>query len=245
MINEVALHNEFWNVPNSTSWASDANAPSIIRSRMLWHSFESCKAFIERFLSCRNPDLFFLTAFTLSKLCYVFITLAKLVQLDLDRMGEDASNPTTELRTPEADHSLGRRMTLAKEADFFFLASKVLEKFTAVATDFVGIDGERDAMWNLSSMMRIIMSAYERQMREKQKPILNAEVSAKELEMAQDRSGAAIDPASYSSRETGTSGSDGTYGSSSLEQSTEIQWGLTDDIVWDQILDNFSMIPLP
>jgi hypothetical protein len=211
---------------------------------MLWNSLHSCKAFIHTFLSYQNPDLFFLTAFTFSRLCYVFITLAKLVHLNLDGTSEDALQLTSQSPTQDAQRHPWHTMNIAKEADFSVLATKVLEKFTAVATDFVGAEGERDPMWYLSSMVGILMSGYEKQMRGKQRAMLNAEALAKELDSAQKQIGTAIDSTSFPSQGTSSAASNGNFGASSLEQSAELQWDSLDDMAWEQILDNFMMIPL-
>src|ERR1700749_3229396 len=84
MINEAALHEEFWMIASDTQQALGLSSSPVARSNMLWRSLRSCKDFIHTFLSYRDQDLFYLTAFIFPRLCYVFITLAKLVFLDFD-----------------------------------------------------------------------------------------------------------------------------------------------------------------
>jgi len=57
---------------------------------------------------------------------------------------------------------------IAKQAGFRELGKMALDKFNAVATDFTGPDGQRDAMSNLASTMRVLIAGYEHQMNESQ-----------------------------------------------------------------------------
>src|ERR1700760_3960113 len=72
LINEAALYAEFWTCANDIHQAPDLSSLTATRLKMLWRSLNSCKEFIHTFLSYRNQDLFYLTAFIYPRLCYVF-----------------------------------------------------------------------------------------------------------------------------------------------------------------------------
>ena len=235
LIHEVALHDRFWEDPKSLSAVSEINTLSSVRSKMLWSSLQSCNSLARTFLSYQDSDVFFLTAFAFSKLCYVMVTFAKLVQLELSLASKDNSR-TTE---PQRQHWIN----VVKEAEFPYLAVKVMEKFSNLATDFVGTDGERDAMWNLSSMVRIMVSGYEKQAGQLQRATLSSEVSTRELEGAQDRNDRATGPNSFHSQQADDPEENVPFGAPFLEQSSDFQWDRLDNIAWDQILDGFSIVP--
>jgi hypothetical protein len=234
MINEAALHPEFWTCANESNQVPDLTSLSVARSKMLWRSLNSCKGFIHTFLSYRNQDLFYLTAFIYPRLCYVFITIAKLVFLDSDSRGVGWSNQSDTLDFHNRPWSM---MNIAKEADFQGLGKRVLEKFTTVATNFVGADGQRDAMSNLASAMRILMAGYAQQMNEIQGGLHPAETSASTVEIIQEHTSAAVDSTAYSSVQGLGNGSDsGTF-------DIGFNWDSYSNTVWDDMLENFTMVP--
>jgi hypothetical protein len=234
-INEAALHEEFWTVAEDAHQVSNPTSPSAVRTKMLWCSLNSCKDFIRTFLSYGNEDLFYLTAFIYPRLCYVFITLARLVTLDSNSgamSGLDQSD-TRNFRS----HSWSA-MNVAKEAEFQELGKQVLEKFTAIATNFLGADGERDVMSNLASAMRLLMVGYEQQINEIENASRNAEVSAPTVEMAREQTHAAIGSTTYSTAQ-GTEN-----GGSSSAFDMAFTWDSSANTVWDDILENFTIIPM-
>jgi hypothetical protein len=236
LINEAALYAGLWTSANDPHQAPDLSSPSSARSKMLWHSLNSCKDFIHTFLSYRNQDLFYLTAFIYPRLCYVFITLAKLVFLNSDSSSTGRSDQS-DTRNFQGDP--WRTINVAKEADFQELGKQVLEKFTAVATDFVGSDGQRDVMSNLASAMRILMAEYEQQMNGIQRALQSAEASAPAVEMAQKHTDAAADSTAYPSVEAiGYGGDSGIFDKAFV-------WEGLGNMGWDDLLENFTMGPFP
>ena len=235
MIHEVALHERFWEDSNSSSEVPDTNTLSSVRSKMLWSSLQSCNSLAHTFLSYQDSNVFFLTSFVISKLCYVMVTFAKLMQLELVLASKDNSRTTD----PQRRHLI----SIVKEAEFPYLATRVMEKFRNLATDFVGTEGERDAMWNLSSMVRIMISGYAKQTGEIQRAMLNAEASTRELEWAQAGDDRATGPTSFHIQETGYPDENSPLGATFLEQSTDLEWDPLENISWDQILDDFSLLP--
>ncbi|KAF2103559.1 hypothetical protein NA57DRAFT_53074 [Rhizodiscina lignyota] len=233
LINEVALHDELWNShPDPAS-----NFPSITRSKMLLSSLNSCKSFLHAFISYQNRDLYYLTVFIIPRLYYVFITLLKLVFLDFDNRGEDNSQQADQT-TPESQNQPWHMMNIAQESDFFALASRVLQKFTAVATDFIGPEGQRDAMSNFASAMKILMTGYEKQMNEKQTTMVNAETA--KMPDLEESSDTVVESTPYTSRGADNDDSNEVLDLSSVDQ---LSWDLSDNILWDEMLNTFSMLP--
>ncbi len=202
---------------------------------MLWSSLESCKAFVRKFLSYQNDDLFYLTAFVYPRLCYVFITIAKIVFLDIEHKGPaPSSDPSS---TQGSQNRLWNTLDVAREAQFPQLSKAVLEKFTAVATDFVDDSGQRDAMANLASAMRILIAGYEQQMRGIQGGgLLKAETIGPgrgETTHATDTLAVDLDPYSSFSLVDGAGGS---------AFDVTSPWNPTPS-TWDDILESFTMVP--
>jgi hypothetical protein len=234
LINETALHAEFWTGANDPHQAPYLSSASPARLKMLWRSLNSCKDFILTFLSYRNQDLFYLTAFIYPRLYFVFITLVKLVFLDSEGSGAGGSDQSD---TWDFQSHPWSTIKVAKEADFQELAKQVLEKFTAVSTDFVGSDGQRDAMSNLASAMQILMAGYVQQKNGMQRALQSAETPTSSVEMAQELTEAATNSTTYSSVEAiGNGGDSGTFDKT-------LVWEDLGNMVWDDLLDNFTMGP--
>lgn len=201
---------------------------------MLWSSLESCKAFVRKFLSYQNDDLFYLTAFVYPRLCYVFITMAKIVFLDVEhKVPALSSDPSS---TQGSQNRLWNTLDVAKEAQFPQLSKAVLEKFTAVATDFADGSGQRDAMANLASAMRILIAGYEQQMSGMLGGLQKAETMAPggcETAHATDALAVDLDPYSSVSLVDGA-------GSGAFDVTSP--WNPTAS-TWEEILESFTMVP--
>jgi len=141
---------------------------------MLWKSLECSEALLQRFISCPDSDLYFMTVFTHLKLCYVFITLAKLIRFDLRLMNIDHLGATGRFSTPP-------QMSFVRETNFPHLAPKILEKFTALATDYLGPEGERDAMWDLAFVVMMLTSGYEKEAAEVQEAMSKSKTISRQL----------------------------------------------------------------
>jgi hypothetical protein len=229
MINEAALHSEFW-TSASDAEPSLATSSSIARSKMLWRSLSSCQDLIYTFLSHRSEDLFYHTAFVCPRLVYAFIALAKLVALfsETKRVSESQSV------TSDFPNLPGSMADLINEVNYQELAKQVLDKFTAISTDFVGADGRRDSMANAASGMRLMIAGYERQIKELQTPLQGAEMSAPVDEIFKED----VD----------------TVGSTAYAYDQEIHDGdgsfdmdfageLPGNTFWDDVLDSFTIVP--
>jgi hypothetical protein len=235
MINEAGLHPVFWACASESNQASDSTPPSVTRSKMLWSSLNSCKDFIHTFMSYRNQELFYLTVFVYPRLCYVFITIARLVFLDFDSRGVGASPNQSDTR--DFQSRLWGTANVAKEADYQRLGKRVFEKFTAVATNFIGPDGQRDAMSNLASSMRILITGYEHRMNEIQNAQYRPEMSGSEVEMIHEHPDIAVDSTTYSSvQEFNNGGDSGTF-------DIGFTWDSSASTIWDDILENFTIVP--
>jgi hypothetical protein len=160
MLNEAALHAELW-TSHTSDESSSSNMLPVARTNMLTHSLNSCKAFINAFLSYGREDIFYVSAFIHPRLYYAFITLAKIVFLDPETTGANMSNTL-------AGPTLWNTTDMAKQADFKNLAKQVLDKFATIATDFVSTDGRRDAICTLAISMKVFIAGYEQQMKDLQ-----------------------------------------------------------------------------
>ena len=127
---------------------------------------------------------------------------------------------------------------MAREAEFLHSGQQVLEEFRTVTTDFVGIDGRRDAMANFASMMQILIAGYEQQVNQSQGASQNAVILTSAVEMAAECTNEAADSTTYSS----VHGMDGADGGGPAFNTT-FAWDLSFDTFWDDMLENFTMIP--
>jgi hypothetical protein len=161
MICEIALRDEFWNDSNHSSNSSTSSFLSVSRSKMLWNSLKSCKTFVHALLSLQNEELFYIAAFIFAKLCYVFISLANFVKLNTCWTSECISQPVSQQQGPDnllhPRGSIGA-VNMEREVDFVKLATQMRDKFMAVATEFAGPGGERDAMSNFAQRMQFLLS---------------------------------------------------------------------------------------
>jgi hypothetical protein len=233
-INEAALHKELWSCERDSGRSSNLIEPSAARIKFLWRSLSSCKDFVNTFLSFRDEDLFYLTVFIYPKLCYVFITLARLVFLDSDSAGTGGLDQPHPQRLQNQPWSV---LKVAEEANFQGLGQRVLDRFAAVSTDFVGADGQLDAMATLGSAMRILMTGYEQQIVKIQQATNRAEAPDSVVEMISEHYNITVDPDSYSSIE------DTGEGNVSAHLDTDFAQDSSANIAWNDILENFRMIP--
>ena len=196
---------------------------------MLWRCLHSCKDFIHTFLSYQNQDLFYLTAFIYPRLSYAFITLLKLVFLEYY---SSSTRRLDQSDTRDCRRRLWKTSNIAEEAEFQELSKQILEKFSAVATDFVGADGERDAMSNLASAMRMLMVEYDQQMNEIQGALRSAETSTSAVGMTQEYTGAVVDPIAHSSVQGVDYGGNGSF-------DIAVAWESLANTGWEDLLQNF------
>jgi hypothetical protein len=232
-IHEVALHDRFWDL-EGFDYTSNTSRLSNTRTKMLWNSIQGCKSLIRSFSSYYSSDIFFTTAFTISKLCYILIYLAKVVRFDLALIGIDSAEMTDGLWSRP-------RISFTQEIDFHHLTETILQKFSSLATTFVGPDGSHDAMWNLSFMVMILISGYEKEVGELQKAMLNSGVPSKEINLPPSRNGEAIALRSINDQGDRRVNDGGNFEASFQEQSTEWQWDSLDNIAWDAVLNDFSL----
>jgi hypothetical protein len=228
MISETALHDEFWTLATDSKQRLDSNSHSAARSKMLWRSLGNCKDYIHTFLSYQPQDLFHLTVFIYPRLCYVFVVLAKLVFLDSNGI----MSGLEQLNNSDADSCSWNTMNVAKEAEFQELGQKVLDKFTTVVTDFVGVNGQRDAMFNLASAMKLLMTGYEQQMTELQTMLQSRETSNSVIETPEEYDGSAVNSTPYSSVQGIGTGVDGDAFDMAFS------WDSSANTFWDDVLDN-------
>jgi hypothetical protein len=234
MIHEVAFHEEYWNDSNHSSIRSTTSFPSVSRSKMLWNSLTSCKASVNAFLAIQNEELFYMTAFTFSKLCYVFISLANFVRLDTCWTSECISQPVGRQQGLDGPlspwQSIGT-VSMEREVDFHKLVSQMRDKFMTVATEFTGPDGERDAMHNLAQRMQLLLSGYENQQK----------TTTSTAEQAQiDRSNHGSHAQETPSNEIGND----SMGASYFEEDIHLEWDSMSDKAWNRVLDSFMMYPV-
>jgi hypothetical protein len=235
-IYEVAFHDTFWDPAKGHISDPTGQSLSAVRLSMLWKSLECCKSLVQTFLSYPDSDLPFVTAYTYSKLCYVFISLAKFVRFDLALINMDRSDAAAEL-FPRG------QISFVKETNFQPMAGQVLEKFTSLATDFCSPDGNHDAMWNLSFMMMIIMSGYEKEVGDMEKALMTSTAST--------TSNADVDPSHASGglftvssshgKKDGSSDEQDLFGSDFPDSISDMQWDRVDSMAWDAILNDFSL----
>ncbi|KAL7908504.1 hypothetical protein GGI35DRAFT_62245 [Trichoderma velutinum] len=188
MINEAALHPEFWSHTKGEYQDTNQSHFPVSRIHMLCDSLQTCQEFIRTFLTFSSYDLRYLTVFIYPKLCYVFMTLSKLVFLD------SGSNHAKDSGQPEhqaSQTSLWEPVHVAAQADFQTLASQVLEKFTAGASSNSYFEGQRNAMSNFVFAMKLLMSRYEQQMNQIRKDWHNTEPLVLPIEIPQDGTAAA------------------------------------------------------
>ena len=212
---------------------------------MLMGSITSCKDFIQAFLSLPNVQLFHLTAFTYSRLCYVFITLARIVFLDIPQNSGVNHNPGL----VSILDSTWRTAIVAREAQFQHLGKQVLAKFTAVATDYTGPNGHKDAMSALASAMKLLLTGYEQQMSDLRKSGVDTELPNRgngaldqhnpqeyDAEIQVDDPAAGITPTDGRRSGSGTAGLDGAF-------DLDFTWDATASAAWDDVLETFTMSP--
>ena len=196
---------------------------------MLWRSLQGCKDFIETFISLPNEELFHLTAFVYSRLCYVFITLARLVFLN--------TNQST-ASTPGSHWNIA---TVAKEAQYQHLGKQVLAKFTSIATDYIGPDGHRDPMSALASAMKLLLTGYEQQMNE----VLKSGASDR---LPGYTNGTV--PQQHPQQEFGgnmqidnTTAAHASTADLDMNFDLDFTWDATASAAWDDVLETFTMSP--
>jgi hypothetical protein len=92
-------------------------------------------------------------------------------------------------------------------------------------------------MSNLMSAMRVLMAGYEQQMSEIQRSLHRPETSASGVEMSREHANAVVDSTAYSSVQGLHNGGDsGIF-------DLGFAWDSSDNTVWDDILENFTMVP--
>ena len=129
---------------------------------------------------------------------------------------------------------------IVSETDFLPLARRVRKKFSALTTDFVGPDGERDTMWNLASTMGKMISAYERQVGIGHGALDNVTVTAEGPHTASDAfTPAAQLSAASSLYQESAAAEEG----SSIDNLIDFEWGGIDEMLWNQVLQDFTMNP--
>lgn len=228
-INEAALHTEFWCSTND-SQPVNASSSTVARSKMLWRSLSSCQDLICTFLTFQNQDLFYLTAFVCPRLLYAFITLAKLVAIYSENRVAGESETST-LVMPNQDWSI---VELANETNFQELAKKVLDKFTAISTDFVGADGRRDSMSNAASAIKMMIAGYEQQIKEIQISLQSRQMSVSEGAIsngAPDTAGSTTYTCDYE------------IGGGNTTFETDFTFNSPENTFWDDILESFTIVP--
>ena len=197
---------------------------------MLWRSLQGCKDFIETFISLPNEELFHLTAFVYSRLCYVFITLARLVFLN--------TNQST-ASTPGSHWNIA---TVAKEAQYQHLGKQVLAKFTSIATDYIGPDGHRDPMSALASAMKLLLTGYVQQMNDFQKsgrfsePSDQANGGLEQQQQQQQEYGGNVQIDNTTAAQASTADLD-------MNFDLDVTWDATASAAWDDVLETFTMSP--
>lgn len=197
---------------------------------MLWRSLTSCHDLIRTFLSYQNQDLFYITAFVCPRLVYAFITLAKLVALHLE------NNTASESQPPALDVA-GHPCSMAEfvnEVNYQELAKQVLDKFAALSTDFVSVDGRRDSMANAASGMKMMMAGYERQINERQRPLQCAQLSVSAGEALDEHPETVRSSIYTGDHEVG-------YAESNLDM--DFAWGSVGNMLWDDVLESFTIVP--
>ena len=212
---------------------------------MLMGSITSCKDFVHAFLSLPNAQLFHLTAFVYSRLCYVFITLARIVFLDIPQNRGVNHNPGL----MQILNTSWSTAIVAREAQFQHLGKQVLAKFTAVATDYTGPNGHKDAMSALASAMKLLLTGYEQQMNDLQKSGVSTELPNRGggaleqhtqqeygVEMQGDDTAAAVASTTRTQRGSAMADLDGAF-------DLDFAWDATASAAWDDILETFTMSP--
>jgi hypothetical protein len=220
MINEVALRSEFWNHTGGEHHGFSRNDFPVTRIRMLCDSLQLCQEYIRTFLVFSSHDLPYLTVFIYPKLSYVFMTLSKLVFLDSDNCPPKASG---HLELQNIQNSPWDPVRVGAEADFLTLATEVSEKFAAGASNYGDFDGQRSAMANLGSAMKILMLRYEQQMGQFRKGFLNTEQLAFSKEISQDN-------AAEAANEIGTM-------SNNTNMDMALPWDLLASLRWEETLE--------
>lgn len=230
IINEAALHSDIWTRLNVSYEGSEADLLPATRIKMLWDSMDACKTFIHTFLSFSSQDLYYLTALIYPRLCYVFITLAKLVFLNSETYNPEQSG---ESNLQVYQSSPWDTIRAAEAADFHSLASQVLEKFTAAAAMFSGSDGQRNPMSNLASAIKVLMARYEQQIGEVQGAWRTAQSSVLAMETAQNLSSEATDLDTHFQAQAMDNNVHGVF-------DAQFGWDFLSSVNWDDMLATFT-----
>lgn len=244
-IHEVAHHGEFWETPEAdTSSSLEMPSISVGRMKMLWDSLQSCKAFLERFISHPDSEIPFLTYPIMSKVCYAIMTLAKMAFLNLGEPCENNSQLATELEiTQPVNHRVWNLGVTARDVELPALAGQVQEKFMANATDTVSADGEPDAMTIMSLGLGNVMSGFNKKMKELQTS-MHAKAAAAPTPvstMVQSQIETDMDSAVLPGANAINSDYYGSAGFWHQGQDPTLQLDIFEDTVWERLLDDFIL----
>jgi hypothetical protein len=238
-INEVAFHDEFWETPIPL-FPSGAFAPtsptsfSMTRCNMLWRSLGNIKAYLHTFASLPTLELFHLSFTSWSKLCYMTIGLAKIVFFNPEEHGERG----------ERSFAVWDSALAVKQAELPRICALLLEKIDSITSDTVSVDGERDAMYHFGFILRSIMGGYERRIKRSLAPVFEAGDLINNTQGAQETMGSAF-PTPSAEQDSLGQDTVGMEGGLAFGVPADLPQESFQDMIWESMLDDFIMMPLP
>jgi hypothetical protein len=256
-IHEVALHNELW---DSSSYFDSMGL--ILRSEMMWALICSNKAYLRKFLSIPTADLQYLTFMSWSKLCYVLISQIKAV-LFLCESNSAPCNASTTASAMDSDSSsftsqsgfrgLWDPSSAAGQADMHNIGAAMIEKLASVLPAMTEENGNRGAMFHFLVVLKSLIRKYEKQIHESE--AMGREFRALSETNLEDRAslrfgGMTSTGMSPHNAELIPSADLGGANQEFVPNGDGdfdfgISGGLTDDMVWDTLLRDFTTMPLP
>lgn len=241
-IEEVALHEEFWesSAVSASSTPTIPPPPSSLRCNLIWASIQRCKSVLEMVNAYPNQETFQLTYYTFSTFCYLSIWLVKLSYIGTHtRSGDETTNRAD--RANEASPVLSSILFEA-EAQLPPAFKQLHEKLYCMGQEISANDeGELDTMRIFSLMLRAVMSEYGKRMKHI-RLLMTGHLTTESIGESSLPVDQRLEPANSSSF------SDPSDPNASGEMllpdefpySSNFQLDAFQDMVWDRIFDDFA-----
>lgn len=162
------------------------------------------------------------------------IALARIVFFNPEEHGEQG----------ECSFALWDSAQAIKEAELPRICALLLEKIDSITSDIVGEDGERDAMYNFGFILRSIMGGYERRIKRRLAPVFEAGDFIGSSQGAQGPLGSVYPTPSVAQDSLGQD-KIGVDGGLAFGVPADFPSESFEDMIWESILDDFTMLPLP
>jgi hypothetical protein len=211
---------------------------------MLWESLQSCKTFLQTFISHPNSDMGYLTYPIFMSMCYTFLCLVKLVHFKIEETRKADSQLPDELATQDLAFPLWNPTAIAKESELSFFASQIQGKLQANVSNSVRKDEKPDAMTVLLLMVSSLMSSYNKRMREIQTSLASeTAASMSDPIIAQGQMPTSTDPTTSLDTNTLNANYCGDIGSGYLAQDNNFPLDAFEGTMWESLLDGFTLFP--